>query len=411
MFLRIKDNAVRDAKFSLGEPPRHFEVLLRGRAYSDAPDITARMSGANPAAHSLAASKALEAAFGTSVDCSSVTALRRLLCCGEWLQGHVFHSHFLHVADFMGYDDALGVAREHPRLIEGALRIKKLGNEIMDVVGGRAVHPVNLKVGGFYRAPSRQRVRGLGESLKRAVDEAAGIVRSFGALTFPDYEADYTFVALHHPQHYAIEAGCVRSGQGRSGQGQNSRGRDIAALEFEAYFDAENGRRGPGYLVGPLARYALNFDQLTPLCKEMAAVAGLGPVVCNPFKSILVRAVETLYACEEALRLTQGYEEPESPSMDITPRAGHGGAGIEAPGGLCWHRYDINEGGRILGARIVSPTGQNHKVIEADLRGVAGMSLGLSDEDLRRRCEQAVRNHAPTMSSAGHCLNLSIDHD
>jgi len=383
--VRVRDGVVREVKVRMFEPPRFFEALLRGRMYRDAPDIASRLCGVSPVAYSMGASQAMEMALGAALEDPALLRLRRLLCCGEWLRSHVLHSYFFHAPDFMGCRDILEIAGSHPGVVERALRMKALGNRILELVGGRAVHPVNTRVGGFYKAPRRERVRRLIEPLTQAVADAVETIRLFAGFPVPDYEDDYTFVALHHPGEYAIERGRIRS----------NRGLDIGIPEFEEHL--EQGLAG---VAGPLARYALNYEQLTPLCRKMAGEAGLGPVVRNPFKSLTVRAIEMLYVCQEALRLAEACEDPEKPALDLVPRAGRGHGGIEAPRGLCCHRYDLDEDGRILAARIVSLAARNQTIIERDLRGVVQRSLTLSDEDLKGRCEQAIRNYDPCPASA-----------
>jgi coenzyme F420-reducing hydrogenase alpha subunit len=276
------------------------------------------------------------------------------------------------------------------------------------------VHPVNTKVGGFWKTPRREQVRHLIEPLKQAIDDSIDTIRLFSTFTFPDYEDDYTFVAMTHPDEYAIDKGRLA----------NNRGLNISISEFLDHFDEEHVQHanalhgvykdekyGPAYMVGPLARYALNYEQLTPLCKQMAKEAGLGKVERNPFKSLTVRAVETLYACQEALRLAEAYEEPEKPAVEITPRAGRGHGCTEAPRGICYHTYELDNEGRILNARIVPPTAQNQKIMERDLWGVVERNLNLPDDKLKWRCEQAIRNYDPCISCATHFLKLTIDRD
>lgn len=409
--VRVKDGVVRDVRFRIFEPPRFFEALLRGRPYSDAPDITSRICGICPVAYIMGSSQAMEEALGVEPS-DAIRRTRRLMYCGEWIESHVLHAYLLHAPDFLGMEDALQIAKVHPDIVERALRLKKLGNRILEVIGGRAVHPVNTRVGGFYKAPRRAEVRDLMEPLKHAVDDSLATVRLFAGLDFPDFEYDYTFVALHHDEDYAIERGRLVS----------NRGLDIPVSAFEEHFDEEHVRHsnalhgvakdgsGP-YMVGPLARYALNHAQLSPLAKQAAAEAGLGTVVRNPFKSIVVRAVETLYACEEALLLAQAYEEPDPPSAPVEIRAGRGHGCTEAPRGICWHRYDLDTDGRIATARIVPPTAQNQKQIERDLWGVVQANLHLPDEALKWRCEQTIRNYDPCISCATHFLTLTVERE
>ncbi len=405
--IQIKDGTVTELSFRIFEPPRYFEALLRGRPYDDVPDIASRICGICPIAYNLGASLALEDAFGAAVD-GELRALRRLAYCGEWVQSHVLHTHMLHAPDFLGYQDAFEMAKHHPGIVEAALGVKKIGNAIMEAVGGRSVHPVNLRVGGFYKVPPRSAIRALAEPLRRALDGALATTRFFSRFEFPDYEDDYLFFALHDPHEYAIDRGQIVSNHGAA----------IATRDFENYFGEEHvahstalqgfikGEDRP-YLLGPLARYALNYEQLSPLAKQLASEAGLGSVVRNPFKSLLVRAIETAYALEEALRIVDAYEEPAAPAIPLNVRAGRGFGITEAPRGLCYHRYDVDAEGRIASATIVPPTSQNQKQIERDLRGVVAANLALPDEDLKWRCEQTIRNYDPCISCAAHALRFT----
>ena len=412
LYVRVRENVVEDVKFRIFEPPRYFEALLRGRMFWEAPDITARICGICPVAYMLGASHAMEDALGVRVT-GPLRDLRRLVYCGEWIESHILHAAMLHAPDFLYLDDSLKMAQVHPGIVEKALKLKKYGNEVMDLVAGRCIHPVNMKVGGFYRAPRRKEIRTLIEPLKWAVDAAEDAVRFFSTLTFPEYQYDYTFVAMRHPDEYAITEGRIVS----------NRGLDIPLDKFFDHFGEEhvahsnalhgvyktNQDFGTAYMVGPLARYALNFEQLTPAAQEAAREAGLGPVCRNPFKSLIVRAVETLYACEEALRLARDYEEPDASCVEVTPKAGVGYGCTEAPRGICFHRYELDEDGRILDARIVPPTSQNQPQMEIDLRGVVESNLDLPEEKLKWRCEKTIRNYDPCISCATHFLKLTID--
>jgi len=409
LYVRIKDGAVKDIRFRIFEPPRFFEALLRGRRFTDAPDITARICGICPVAYIMSSSKAMEQALGAPVD-GPLADLRRLFYCGEWIQSHVLHAAMLHAPDFLGLDDALQLAKTQPELVEKALRLKKIGNDIMALLGGRSVHPVNTCVGGFYSVPPTAAVRALADDLEWAVEAGAELCRAFGGFDFPEFEYDYTCVSLHLPDRYAIEDGRVVS----------NRGLDIPVDAFLDHFDEEHvahsnalhgvdlDNRAP-YLVGPLARYTNNFAQLSDLAQATAREAGLGPACRNPFKSLLVRMVETVYACEEALRLVRAYEQPPAPSVPLEPRAGTGHGATEAPRGILYHRYELDAEGRIVSARIIPPTSQNQPQIERDLLGVVQANLDMPDEDLKWRCEQTIRNYDPCISCATHFLDLRVE--
>lgn len=408
LHLTLDGGEVKQVELRIFEPPRFFEALLRGRSFAEAPDITSRICGICPVAYQMSAVNAMEDALGIAVD-GPIRALRRLLYCGEWIESHALHIYMLHAPDFLGYESAIAMAGDHAELVTRGLKLKKIGNEIMRVVGGRETHPINVRVGGFYKAPSRRDLNGLVESLKWALQAALETVAWVADFEFPDCERDYEFVALRHLEEYPIADGRIVS----------NRGLDIAVGDYEGYFEeihvphshALHSRiKGRGnYLAGPMARYSLNYDRLTPTAQEAARAAGLGPICRNPYRSIVVRAVEVAYACEEALRLIAGYEEPARPAVEVQVRAGRGAGCTEAPRGILFHSYRLAEDGAILDARIVPPTSQNQGSIEDDLRHFVGAWTELPDEALRWRCEQTIRNYDPCISCATHFLKLTVD--
>jgi sulfhydrogenase subunit alpha len=403
--VEIKNGRVADVQFRIYEPPRFFEGLLRGRAYTEAPDLTARICGICPVAYQMTAIQAMEAACGISV-AEPIRMWRRLLVCGEWIESHALHVHLLHAPDFLGYPDGLRMAKDHPEALQRGLRLKKAGNDLLALLGGREIHPINVRVGGCYRAPRKDELESLRERLQWALEASLETVRWVARLPFPSFERDYAFVSLRHASEYPMNEGRVVS----------SGGWDIPVDAYEDHFIEEQvphshalhsrNRTGGTYLVGPLARYSLNFDRLSPLAQETARSAGLAPVCRNPFQSIIIRSIEILYACEEALRLLDCYEPPERPAVNVPPRAAIGTSCTEAPRGLLYHRYRLDEKGQILEAKIVPPTSQNQKVMEDDLRGLAIQCADLPRKELQWRCEQAIRNHDPCISCATHLVTL-----
>ncbi|MGH3139303.1 MAG: Ni/Fe hydrogenase subunit alpha [Gaiellales bacterium] len=408
MIVRIANGEVEEVKLNIYEPPRFFEAFLRGRGFTEVPDITARICGICPVAYQMSSVTAMEMACGVEVG-GQLRALRRLLYCGEWIESHALHVFMLHAPDFLGYESALELARDNPGVVTSALELKKAGNELMTVVGGREVHPINVKVGGWYRAPRKRELATLVPHLERAREIALEAVRITAGFDFPDYSQDYELVALDHPGEYPIDRGRVVS----------NRGLDIAVQEYDDHFAEEHVEwsnalhsqiiaRG-SYLCGPLARWALAADRLSPVAREAAADVGLDPSERNPFRSIVVRCVELVYAADEALRIIADYEEPDAPSVDVEPRAGVGYGCTEAPRGILYHRYELDSSGTILDAKIVPPTSQNQRTIEEDLRGVVERSLDLPDDELSIRCEQTIRNYDPCISCATHFLKLDIE--
>jgi coenzyme F420-reducing hydrogenase alpha subunit len=407
--IQIKDDAVTRVRLKIFEPPRFFEAFLRGRSFTEAPDLTCRICGICPVAYQMSAVHALEGALGVTVP-GPIRALRRLLYCGEWIESHGLHVFMLHAPDFLGYQDAIRMAQDHPEMVKLGLQLKKVGNDIVRILGGREIHPINVRVGGFYKTPHPRDLAPLAESLKWARDAALTAVRWVGGFAFPEFERDYEFVALRHRQEYPLNEGRVVSNQGL----------DIAVPDYEQHFVEEQvshshalhstlKARG-AYFVGPLARYNLNFDRLSPLAQAAAREAGLGPVCRNPFKSIIVRAVELLYAVEEASGIIAAYERPERPAVPVEPQAVTGCAATEAPRGLLYHRYQLDADGMILEAKIVPPTAQNQGTIEADLHQFVGQRLDLPDDQLTWQCEQMVRNYDPCISCATHFLRVNREY-
>ncbi|MCB0038252.1 MAG: nickel-dependent hydrogenase large subunit, partial [Caldilinea sp.] len=331
------------------------------------------------------------------------------LYCGEWIESHVLHIYLLHAPDFLGYDDAIRMAADYPDVVQRGLQLKKVGNDIVNLLGGREVHPINVRVGGFYKLPTKAEWAPLIERLKWARDAALATVRWSAQLPFPTFEQEYEFVALRHPEEYPFNEGRLVS----------NRGLDIAVPDFEQSIAEEQvpystalhatiAKRG-NYLVGPLARYSLNYDKLSPIAQDAARAAGLGPTCYNPFQSIVVRAVETLYAVDEALRILESLVYPELAAIPYAVRAGVGHAVTEAPRGILYHRYTVDDAGLIEHARIVPPTAQNQATIEADLRAFVEPRAQLPLNELTWQCEQAIRNYDPCISCSTHFLRVKIE--
>jgi sulfhydrogenase subunit alpha len=411
MYVKLDGRAVSEVKLRLYEPPRFFEAFLRGRSFTEVTDLTARICGICPVAYQMSSARAMEDACGVRIDEGPIRDLRRLLYCGEWIESHSLHVYMLHAPDFLGYPGAIEMARDHREIVEQGLQMKKAGNAVMAQVGGREVHPINVRVGGFYRAPTRTELRALIDPLERARATALTTVRWAANLEFPDVQLEPEHVALADPDGYPVDRGRIVS----------DRGLDIEPSEFDEHIVEEHVehstalharlRERGSYLTGPLARYSLASPALRPLAREAAREAGLGAACRNPFQSIVVRAVELVQATDEALALIDAYDPPDAPAVPVEPRRAVGHGATEAPRGMLYHRYEIDEDGTILDARIVPPTSQNQRAIEEDLRAVVERSLDLSDEDLTLRCEQAIRNHDPCISCSTHFLELTVDRE
>ncbi len=408
LYVKLIEDQVKDVQLRIFEPPRFFEAFLRERKFTEAPDITARICGICPIAYQMSAVHAMEQACGVEVG-GQLRELRRLIYCGEWIESHGLHLFMLHAPDFLGYEDAIRMAKDYPDIVKMGLQLKKVGNDIVILLGGREIHPINVRVGGFYKVPTKKELSKLTEPLKWARDAALKTVEWTSELPFPDFEWDYEFVSLSHPDEYPFNEGRIKS----------SKGLEISIDDFYDYFEEEHVEhstslhsiiKGRGaYYVGPSARYSLNFDKLPPVAQDAAKTAGLGKTCTNPFKSIIVRAVEILFACEEALRIIENYEMPDAPYAEVNPKAGVGHGCTEAPRGMLYHRYKIDDNGIIKDAKIVPPTSQNQKIIENDLAQFIPENVGLPHDKLTWQCEQIIRNYDPCISCSCHFLKLKID--
>jgi sulfhydrogenase subunit alpha len=407
LHVTLTDGAVESVELNIYEPPRFFEAFLRGRAYTEPPDITARVCGICPVAYQISASNAIENACGVTVP-PELAALRRLLYCGEWIHSHALHIFLLHIPDFLGYPDGISLAKDRPDLIERGLAIKKTGNRLMEQIGGRAIHPINVRLGGFYSVPHRYDLEPLAEMLRRSLDDALDTLRSVAEFDFPDAEFDHELLSLTDGDRYPIENGTIKRSGGPSFDVAEFSDHVVEAqvkhsTALHATLDGER------YLTGPLARYSLNSAALSPIAREAAAAAGLAPVCRNPFRSILVRAVEVVYAIEESLRIIAEYERPSRPFVDVPARAGIGHGVSEAPRGLLYHRYEIGDDGLIRSATIVPPTAQNQAAIEHEMAELVAANLTLDDATLTSLCEKSIRNHDPCISCSAHFLTLTVD--
>jgi len=404
--VELRNGVPEVVELNIYEPPRFFEAFLRGRAYTEPPDLTARICGICPVAYQTSACNAIEDACGVSLP-AELVALRRLLYCGEWIHSHALHMYMLHAPDFLGAPDIITVAREHRDAVERGLALKKAGNRLQEVIGGRAIHPVNVRVGGFYSVPTPSDLKPLAQELRRALDDALATVEWFAGFDFPELTVDHEMLALSATR-YPLEDGRIaRSAGPEFGIAEFSEHvRETHVAHSTALHATLDGRP---HLTGPMARYTLNHDRLSPLAREAAVAAGLGAECRNPFRSILVRAVETVYAVEEALRIIENYERPARASVDVEARPGVGHGWSEAPRGLLYHRYEIDAGGRIAGALIVPPTSQNQAAIESDLTKVILAGIDLDDAALTAMCERAIRNYDPCISCSTHFLTLTVN--
>ncbi|MEJ2406932.1 MAG: Ni/Fe hydrogenase subunit alpha [Candidatus Thiodiazotropha sp.] len=403
----VANGAIDHLALHIFEPPRLFEKFVEGYECDQVIDMVARICGICPVAYQMSAVQAFESLFGLEPP-DWLLGMRRAMYCGEWLQSHALHIHLLAAPDFLGFDSAIAMAADYPDAVRRGLELQTLGNDLIALFGGRSVHPVGVRVGGFYRAPKMEDVEPLLKRLQQALPAAEALVAWTAGLDFPDDEQSFISVALSHPQEYAIGQGTLISGQGLE--------TDISF--YESFFQEHQSPHstalhstldGRPYLTGPLARLNLNFHQLPKPVRETMDSCGIHFPSHNMFHSIVARAIELQLAIYEAIRLLEAYREPESSYIPLKPREGNAFGCTEAPRGILWHRYDVDDQGMVRYARIVPPTSQNQGRIEEDIRNsLERLGLDSPDDALRLRAEQVIRNYDPCISCATHFLKLDL---
>jgi len=409
LYVRMRDNRVDDIRLTIYEPPRLFEKLLEGRQLEDTPDIVARICGICPVAYQMSSVHALEMALGIT-STPEVRQLRRLLYCGEWIESHALHVYLLNIPDFLGYDSGLEMAADYPDEVNRGLRMKKHGNALLEVLGGRAIHPVNVAVGGFYRAPARMELRKLIPDLEWCIEAAAETVRWVSTFDFPDFTQDYQFVSVSHPDEYPMNEGAVVTSNNES----------IPVTDFEDEFEERHvehstalqsvrKKTGETYFLGPMARVNLNLDRLSPMARKLADEVGVDWPCGNPYKNIIARSLEIVHAFEEAVSIIRDYKTFSPSRAEYTYQAGEGCSATEAPRGLLYHRYIVDDEGRIKHAVIIPPTSQNQAQIESDLRNWVPRVIDQDDATVARSCEDLVRTYDPCISCSTHFLKLELD--
>ena len=410
--LRVAADGSVAAQLRIFEAPRYFERLVIGRTPDEVLDIVARICGICPVAYQMSAVHAFENLFEVPID-PVVRILRRLLYCGEWIESHALHIFLLHAPDFLGYPSALEMAHDHLELVGRGLSIKKLGNRIVAIVGGRAIHPVSVRVGGFSRAPRAGELDELRAPLEAAIADAEATVAFVASLETPPSDREPRLVSLRHPSEYPMSDGRIVS----------SDGIDLAPMDWGKAFHEEqvpwshalqaHAADGVPYLLGPTARVALARDQLHPIARAALDATGISSddLRRNVFRSIVARSVELLHALAEASDIVAGYRPPAHSAAGWKPRAGIAAWATEAPRGLLFHRYRVDAAGKVRAAQIVPPTSQNQAAIEHDLALFAPAVLHLPHEEATRRLEQLIRSYDPCISCATHFLQLRIEHD
>lgn len=408
LHLRVSDGQITSLKLQIFEPPRLFEKFLQGRHYTEVVDIVARICGICPVAYQMSAVQALEQLAGFSPD-TGLHALRRLMYCGEWIESHSLHIHLLAAPDFLNFNSVTEMAEQYPDQVRRGLRLQGLGNALIALLGGRSVNPVGVCVGGFHKVPTADAAAELRDQLLVAVDEAEALIDWCASLKRPCNDQRFVSVAMRHTDEYPMNVGRI----------QSDNGLDICADEFAERIKEHQVSHstafhalldGQPYLVGPLARINLNHDRLPARILALLERHDITFPSRNMFDSIVARSVEIYLAINEAVTILGKYQVPEKSNTRLELKTGVGFGCTEAPRGILWHRYELDDNGLIKEANIIPPTSQNQARIEQDLQqSLQDYGLEKDEALLRNHGEQIIRNYDPCISCATHFLRLDID--
>jgi sulfhydrogenase subunit alpha len=399
----VEDGVVRDIRMDIVEPARFFESMVVGRRFDEAPLMTSRICGICSPNHVLTSIKAMEAALGVQVS-ERTRVMRKLLVYGSYLQNHATHLYVFAAPDFVGLPSVFPLARTHPDVVERALKIKKLGNELCALVGGRPVHPVTAVVGGFTSEPDARKLESFREMLLGIAGDALATVELFNSFDVPDFASSGEMLALTADDDYAIYEGEIAALDG-GWKRPVSEYRQVIQEGVVGHSNAKHSTvDGRTFLVGSLARVNLNGGQLGTGGKAALEATGLALPSRNPFHMHVTQAVELVDAAErcagyiEQLLDMGGSTEP----VPFTVRAGEGAGATEAPRGTLYHSYAVDDDGFVTRGDVITPTAQNLANLDADMKAFAPTVADRPEEEFTLLIEELVRAYDPCLSCSVH---------
>lgn len=407
--VNVKDGKIEESRLYIVESPRFFEAMLRGRHYSEAAPITSRICGICSVGHTLASLRASENALGITPTPQTVL-LRKLLMHGETIESHVLHVYFLIAPDCFGKNSVIPLVASHPDVVVRALRMKRLGHHIGEVMAGRKIHTISAVVNGFTRVPKESELRELREKLvKELMPDLAATADLVATLKLPNFERKTEYVALSKPTEYAFIDGVIKSSDGDVTALPDYRGKIKEYIVKHSAAKHVRGNKGP-IAVGALSRFNINYDLLTPAAKEVAAKLGLKPECHNPFLNSVAQVVELVHCAEDAVRiidelLERGVREED---RHVKTQAGRGVGAVEVPRGTLYHEYEYDENGYIVAANCIIPTGQNLANIDADLEELVPKIIQKPKDEIALNLEMLVRAYDPCISCATHMLDVKF---
>jgi sulfhydrogenase subunit alpha len=396
-------------EFNVLEGIRLFEAMVRGRDARDVPAIVSRICAICSHGHTVTALRAIERAFDVRVS-RQTERLRELAFHGAAIESHALHVFCLVLPDLLGFSSVIEVAAVNRDAVATALRLKKLGNTIQEVIGGRAVHPVNYVVGGFGRLPSSDDLLRLRADLEAGLTDCARAVELLSTIPIPAFVHEPVRCAALAPDPGSYFFGpTVRLSDG--GSVPVDQYRTLTNERTISYSNAKHSRHdGRSYLVGALARLALNGDRVGGRARELWKILGPAIPCDNIVMNNVAQVVELLYSIEGALEIVNAFLAEgvanEQPARYDT-RAGRGAAATEVPRGTLFHSYEIDANGRIAAADVITPTAQNFANAEDQFRATVRDGIDVSDEELRHRLEIVARAYDPCISCSVHVMRVT----
>ncbi|MFB6163096.1 MAG: Ni/Fe hydrogenase subunit alpha [Halococcoides sp.] len=408
------DGELDTCEWQVVESPRFFESMLDGRTYEKAHHVVSRICAICSVSHTLASLRATESALEIDVS-ERDRSLRRLALFGETIQSHVLHVGYLALPDLVGSKSALDLPAENDDDLERVVRLHRLGNDLTEAIAGRSIHAQRMLPGGFSAIPDREELESLRERLSTAWADLDAIGALLGDVAgeLPTFERETEYISLSSEDHYPFVEGTLYSSD--TGELDAANYRDVVNERVVDHSTAKfTSHARDSYMVGALARYNNNHEQLAPEALDLAAHLGLDPPTYNPYLNTVAQVVETAHLVAASIRtiddlLDAGLgDQPAYHVPSVEPRAGQGVGAIEVPRGVLFHDYEYDAEGAVTNANCVIPTNQNHGNIQRDMETFVPRIADRSDEEIEHVLEMLVRAYDPCISCSTHYLDIDI---
>jgi len=395
-----KNGKIEQLQFKIFEPPRFFESFLIGRKYDEVMELVSRICGICPVAHQITALRAVENALGIEPN-DQTKDLRKLMAISAHIQSNVLSMYFLSLPDLMGYESAIAMTKDHLDIVKRGLELKKLGNDITEIIGGRSVHPVTMLVDGFSSLPSKNKLQTIKKRLVNAKKDADLTVDLFANVEIPDFVRKCEHATISDPENYAINEGRFKSSEGLDIDEMNYR--EHVYEKQKPYSTALHSylKDRDSFMVGPLPRVNINFGQLSTDAKNAAKRSGVKFPNYNPFVSHLARAIELVHDIDESIKIIDRLKFKDE-QRTIKCKSGFGAAITEAPRGSLYHSYTLDNNGIVKKADIVPPTAHNAYNIEKDMSNFVQTIIDEPLDSIALKCEMLVRAYDPCISCSAH---------